>query len=505
MALEEKFTRSRATYDVTRVESETHAAKQRVVKETVPVLDDTEGEEGATRDREAFDDNVNVNPPDTESSRTPETRQPVNFIDMEGRSNDRRIENIDVIAPDHVPCLPVSGSDLPVEDASNDIGKQGVGRSPYTLQRPSTEDSAGEGRRVPRAPSHQAKNIRKSTISPSNRAPSSNRPSPLAQVQMVLNTSGASWNLRRSAEDDKLHDQLRSTKKPRLENDSKRTPAAGASAKQKITNFALPGSQLAPIESTDTPESGEEEDLAAQHHHFDVDNSGSSIVPGILAINSSCHPSDQEPSNNTTMKGPSEMDVEMAESPVGHQDVPIDEPTQDIDVETSGAQSTGTSVDEESSAPPSLPTEVVRTFDGGDIAMNIDLDTLEDSWRRMQTEFASMRRTPSEQPTEAETTETIKHAGSLNVEEDQKASETLSRVLEKSDFAEMDAIGQFNLGFIVSRRKNARGSGDLGRLMDDLFIIDQHAADEKYNFEKLQQTTKLNSQKLIRFVGRGTY
>ena len=44
---------------------------------------------------------------------------------------------------------------------------------------------------------------------------------------------------------------------------------------------------------------------------------------------------------------------------------------------------------------------------------------------------------------------------------------------------------QFNLGFIVTR---------LGR---DLFIIDQHATDEKYNFEQLQKHTVIQSQKLI--------
>lgn len=37
----------------------------------------------------------------------------------------------------------------------------------------------------------------------------------------------------------------------------------------------------------------------------------------------------------------------------------------------------------------------------------------------------------------------------------------------------MQVIGQFNLGFIVCR------------LGEDLYIIDQHAADEKYNFERL--------------------
>ena len=50
----------------------------------------------------------------------------------------------------------------------------------------------------------------------------------------------------------------------------------------------------------------------------------------------------------------------------------------------------------------------------------------------------------------------------------------------------MDELGQFNLGFIIAR------------LGHDLFIVDQHASDEKYNFERLQATIVLNRQPLLR-------
>ncbi|XP_026307963.1 mismatch repair endonuclease PMS2-like [Piliocolobus tephrosceles] len=52
-------------------------------------------------------------------------------------------------------------------------------------------------------------------------------------------------------------------------------------------------------------------------------------------------------------------------------------------------------------------------------------------------------------------------------------------------FAEMEIIGQFNLGFIITK------------LNEDIFIVDQHATDEKYNFEMLQQHTVLQGQRLI--------
>ncbi|PIA56153.1 hypothetical protein AQUCO_00700479v1 [Aquilegia coerulea] len=65
------------------------------------------------------------------------------------------------------------------------------------------------------------------------------------------------------------------------------------------------------------------------------------------------------------------------------------------------------------------------------------------------------------------------------------ATTELERFFNKEDFGRMEVIGQFNLGFII------------GRLDQDLFIIDQHAADEKYNFERLSQSTIINQQPLL--------
>lgn len=70
--------------------------------------------------------------------------------------------------------------------------------------------------------------------------------------------------------------------------------------------------------------------------------------------------------------------------------------------------------------------------------------------------------------------------------ENQAAEEELRKEISKTMFAEMEVIGQFNLGFIITK------------LDADLFIVDQHATDEKYNFEMLQQHTALQGQRLIR-------
>lgn len=70
-------------------------------------------------------------------------------------------------------------------------------------------------------------------------------------------------------------------------------------------------------------------------------------------------------------------------------------------------------------------------------------------------------------------------------EGEQAAEERLSLTVTKGDFFNMKIRGQFNKGFILA----TRGS--------ELFIIDQHASDEKYNFETLQATTVVQNQPLV--------
>jgi DNA mismatch repair ATPase MutL len=63
----------------------------------------------------------------------------------------------------------------------------------------------------------------------------------------------------------------------------------------------------------------------------------------------------------------------------------------------------------------------------------------------------------------------------------------LVRVFKQEWFAELQIIGQFNLGFIVCLLNGK-----------DLFIVDQHASDEKFNFEDLQASTVIQTQQLLR-------
>ncbi|KAF9976135.1 Mismatch repair endonuclease pms2 [Actinomortierella ambigua] len=117
--------------------------------------------------------------------------------------------------------------------------------------------------------------------------------------------------------------------------------------------------------------------------------------------------------------------------------------------------------------------------------------------------------------------------------DDTKARLSLSRVITKKDFAQMKILGQFNKAFIIARldatevveqdededeeEQEDRNSGDglssgdapnsegkvakraqTRRTRSDIFVIDQHASDEKYNFETLQAKTAMSTQRLFK-------
>ncbi|KAL0576188.1 ATP-binding mismatch repair protein [Marasmius crinis-equi] len=157
--------------------------------------------------------------------------------------------------------------------------------------------------------------------------------------------------------------------------------------------------------------------------------------------------------------------------------------------------------------------EVIRTSStqsSGDIHLRFSLSEVTDSWAQLRDKLKLTRKKLKLSSNAHEASSGLAGTGDRSIVESPKAAEaTLSRVIEKSDFSEMDVLGQFNLGFIIVRK---RGRGTIGinsssdsdgdpahlDMQDDLFIVDQHAADEKYNFETLQQTCSIKSQKLFK-------
>lgn len=75
-------------------------------------------------------------------------------------------------------------------------------------------------------------------------------------------------------------------------------------------------------------------------------------------------------------------------------------------------------------------------------------------------------------------------SGKLN---DSTSLQDITQVMEifKQDFTSMKVVGQFNSGFIIVTHNNR------------LFIVDQHALDEIYNYERLMKTLVLRAQPLV--------
>ncbi|KAF5287266.1 hypothetical protein FQR65_LT02139 [Abscondita terminalis] len=89
------------------------------------------------------------------------------------------------------------------------------------------------------------------------------------------------------------------------------------------------------------------------------------------------------------------------------------------------------------------------------------------------------------QKTETSNTMKVRFRSEITPSSNKSAEEELQKQLTKDMFKKMQIIGQFNLGFIITK------------LEGDLFIVDQHATDEKYNFEQLQLHTVIENQVLV--------
>lgn len=127
--------------------------------------------------------------------------------------------------------------------------------------------------------------------------------------------------------------------------------------------------------------------------------------------------------------------------------------------------------------------------------LKIDVETLPTTLRMQEThsnEFAS-------------DSDNITVGDFENGLEAENAEETLALTIHKGDFGKMKIVGQFNLGFVLAVRPSSTSATSSSSAPqrpktqdDELFIIDQHASDEKFNFERLQATTIVQSQRLVR-------
>jgi DNA mismatch repair ATPase MutL len=75
------------------------------------------------------------------------------------------------------------------------------------------------------------------------------------------------------------------------------------------------------------------------------------------------------------------------------------------------------------------------------------------------------------------------------------AEDILRTKVHKDDFRRMRIIGQFNLGFIMAALPVI--TSDVNQSDYDIFIIDQHASDEKFRFETLSRQLRIQKQRLV--------
>ena len=317
--------------------------------------------------------------------------------------------------------------------------------------------------------------------------------------QTVLSTSGASWNLRRKADAGVPGGAERPSKKSRVEGKE-----AQAGMRVMLSQFARMGSRVEEVEVAAAADDGVEMDNRRDVKDEPQDEEEFAAGGG---GDDAREPAGDE-LEDVEMREAAEIEMELSDGMTLDEDGRMEEerpvaiditPDNDVVPVRPRAKRTGGS-DVGQSTASATSDEIVRTSDHESITIAVDLSSLTASWQRLRERLADAlrQREVRERDAEAKLDGT---AGLANAD-DEAAVEALSRVIDKPDFATMVVIGQFNLGFIVVRRCKpaAVEDGAFGEemAMDDLFIVDQHAADEKYNFETLQQTTKIESQQMIR-------
>ncbi|CAE7201733.1 unnamed protein product [Rhizoctonia solani] len=312
--------------------------------------------------------------------------------------------------------------------------------------------------------------------------------SPAKSVQAVLSTSNASWNRRTpvaSSSQSRSSNLPPSTPPPPEPQDSppstdsgpprtkynppekslKNTGAAARSAlRERLAGMASPGSQ--PV-AQEVIVSDEEDEIDEEPAPAPKDT-----VRPLSEDSTSTSPSAKEvpQSAATPAPNPEPMDV----------DLTIKTPAPAVRTPKKPRQRHPTPESE------TRPTEFVKTGQRRSGRCGVDMERL----KRLYKNKSHQSRSETPAPTTSPALKT-----DWENDDSAQAEQQLSRVIQKQDFMTMEILGQFNLGFIIVRlRKKAPDGGSL----DDLFIIDQHAADEKYNFERLQRTTKIQSQKLIK-------
>lgn len=407
----------------------------------------------------------------------------------------------------------------PLADLNIELGESQS--SSFNLHPPSQTESQTKANSDDKAISTQTLSpllLTSATLSTSKELPVSK---PLRRpIQMVLGTSNASWAMQPAGNDPpqkkiKTNNNSRSTFRSHLS-------SFAASGSQCETNLEYSEDGDDNVEANDVYEDEDElaseelDELAMDPEAADEDSSLEPILDINTSLSRDTCPRDNLEDNDQPLFLPEIEPIHLAsdtltspkESPstillndkLTASDVQDLTEEQRANLQALGNSST-TPIDIDSGSH-SSGVEIRRTNSlGKDVSMTCDLPLICSSWDSIKVNRQSVLSTFSSANAQAK----VGTSASISSEADEQDVEReLSRIIDKSDFGQMDIVGQFNRGFIIARRQTLRArEGEAYSLrddLDDLFIIDQHAADEKYNFETLQQSTKIDSQKLFKFV-----
>ena len=336
-------------------------------------------------------------------------------------------------------------------------------------------------------------------------------------VQTVLSTRGAVWNLPRNGDADANGGRER--KRARLSSEGDRVQARRSSFRSSLSQFLGIGTKALPDEvEVEESESEGAGDREMQKGGDEVDEleeedqsdkrlgkgkkkrrrAGSDSSQGTMVL-----PSDDELS----------MDVDETPSTIAkHSGGPLvsvpESRTEDLDIEELSEDDwafsstlVGTYVppaDKTSSTSNSRPIHSPVETNTDVVTLRVNLVSIASHYIDMYNKLSSSSKLSPALPPSSTFRSAFSSANLETAADDNVASAALSRIISKVDFEHMVIVGQFNLGFIIVRKRDDT-SEDSG--MDDLFIVDQHAADEKWNFETLQEKTVIASQRLFRYVG----
>jgi len=300
---------------------------------------------------------------------------------------------------------------------------------------------------------------------------------PRKMVQMTISTSGASWNTKD-----------RASNSSKGSSNKKKVVSSSERMRSNIQHFTLGGHvKSVQVESdkenNDDELSAEDQPLSQSEMVDELEDDAFEQISEGRSIPESLKPI--EVSDAITPEEECEEPHLPSSSPT---DPAADPPICDLHMAQGSKRPDVALVNPQS--PRYRPRRVVRekeiipTREPAVVEVPIQLDNIVKVW-----EACTKHQSSIDMDEQSRSDSNLQGAG-LNQSE-AEAETTLSRNVQKTDFDHMEIIGQFNLGFIIVRRRDQMNSAD------DLFIVDQHASDEKFNFEKLQRDTKLTGQRLL--------